>query len=198
MMSVEEEKSAGRALGIAFEEREKRTTEHPVAYSLKPDKPPQKYQMDVSRRVTLIAAISGAMAALVKRTLYPTLIKWQPKQLPVTFPKDFGFFVAGSATTSLALMARQKSCTTRRSFLYSMSAGLGAAIGAKLGDSAKNLESQNKSEYTLVKNEPMNTNTDENSNKSGYLIEQICDQNTEQITPFIAPTNPLPTTSPSK
>lgn len=113
-------------------EREKRTTDHPVAYTVKPGER-KDGGLDVGKRMGVLAAISAGVALLVRRTIYPTLLQVQPKDLPVTLPSDFGFFVAGAGVTSLTLGARKKQYTTRRCFFYSMAAGMGAAIGAKLG-----------------------------------------------------------------
>jgi hypothetical protein len=111
-------------------ERDNRTTVHPVAYTVKKEEP-RENSLDVAKRMSLIAVISGGVAMLIRRTLYPKLLDLQPKNLPVALPSDFGFFAAGWGVTTATIVARKNSIT-RRSFFYPLAAGLGAVIGAKM------------------------------------------------------------------
>ena len=111
------------------DKNEKLTSIHPVAYPVKPEKP-HVSGADVSLRMSLIAAVSGGIALLVRRIAYPELRKVQPENLPMSVPAAIGFS-AVAATAALALKEKEK--ISRRHLLYSAAAGLGAGIGAMFG-----------------------------------------------------------------
>ena len=111
--------------------REKPTTVFPVAYNVTQEEPGDT-TLEVVGRTAFLGAISAGIAMLVKRVLYPKLLEMQPDDLPVALPVESGFFAAGSGITALALLAKSKKVTTRRSFFYTFAAGIGAVAGSSV------------------------------------------------------------------
>lgn len=109
--------------------KEKLTSIHPVAYPVKPEKP-HVSGADVSLRMGIIAALSGGIALLARRIVYPELRKIKPDNLPESVPVVVGLS-AVAATAALAY--KEKGQISRRHLLYSAAAGLGAGIGAMFG-----------------------------------------------------------------
>jgi len=167
-------------------EREKRTTEHPVAYTVKKEKP-YISGADIGFRMGLIAAVSAGIAMLVRRTVSPETLKLKPDNLSDMIPTAVGFSAA-VATAALAL--REKEQISRRHFLYYFTAtGLGAGIGVKLGATSLNLTADKR--YEPAPEAADNQDLGENFPFEDPVPEQTCDPEndpeTDQATPGAAP-----------
>lgn len=117
-------------------------TEHPKTasedeltqtISVRPPSPnTPKTGLEIAKRTALLAAISAGIAALVKKTIQPALIRLQPQDFPIRVPDEVGFFAGGvlGATGLLLIQKKYKNKPmSRRDFFPVMGAGIGAVIG---------------------------------------------------------------------
>lgn len=88
--------------------------------------------IEIAKRTALLAAISAGVAALIKKTIQPVLIRLQPQDFPLRVPDEVGFFTGGvlGATGLLLMQKRYKNKPmSRRDFFPVIGAGIGAVIG---------------------------------------------------------------------
>jgi hypothetical protein len=91
-----------------------------------------KPALEIAKRTALLAAISAGIAALIKKTIQPALIRLQPQDFPLRVPDEVGFF-GGGVLGATGLMLIQKKYrnrrVSRRDFFPVVGAGIGAVIG---------------------------------------------------------------------
>lgn len=96
--------------------------------------------IEIAKRTALLAAISAGIAALIKKTIQPALIRLQPQDFPLRVPDEVGFFTGGilGATGLLLIQKKYKNKPmSRRDFFPVVGAGIGAVIGHLAAKSEK-------------------------------------------------------------
>lgn len=100
--------------------------------SVPPPKPDSKNAArDIAVKGGVLFIIGAGIAALVKKTVYPSILKLFPKNPPFRVPDEVGFFIGGAVGAAVVLDMKRRASVqkmTRRDLF----AVLGGAVGAGL------------------------------------------------------------------